>query len=79
MDGGNGPPPDEEMTMTKTSLTDYTDDDETLRHAAERAIAEGLTLGKYEDPTEGAREGLTADEAAAVAREDASLVYVVRS
>lgn len=40
------------------------------------AEARCLKLAKYEDPTEGAREGLTVEEARAVAREDASLVYL---
>lgn len=63
--------------MDKTNLIDYAHDNETLRAAAERAIAQGLILGKYADPTEEAREGLTADEAVKVASEDASLVYVL--
>lgn len=60
-------------------LTEYAHDGESTRAAAERALSEGYALGKYADPTEDAREGLTADEAVAVAREDASLVYVVRA
>jgi len=67
------------MTMAQIALTDYAHETETTRAAAERAIAEGYTLGKYADPVDGAREGLTADEAAEVAREDAALVYVVRA
>lgn len=63
----------------RTSLTDFAEFHETHRAAAERALSQGLTLGKYADPTEDAREGLTADEAADVAREDVSLVYVVLS
>lgn len=44
--------------------------------AIEMAEARGLTLCKYTDPTEGAREGLTVAEARAVARQDPSLIYV---
>ncbi len=40
------------------------------------AEANNLTLSKYNDPTEDAREGLTLDEARAVAREDARLIWV---
>src|SRR5690348_8034774 len=40
------------------------------------AETNGLTLSKYNDPTEHAREGLTPDEARAVAREDSSLIYL---
>jgi hypothetical protein len=44
--------------------------------AIEYAEAHGLTLDKYNDPTEEAREGLSPDEARAVAREDARLIYL---
>jgi hypothetical protein len=44
--------------------------------AIEYAEAHGLTLSKYSDPTEDARDGLTLDEARAVAREDPMLVYM---
>lgn len=40
------------------------------------AAARGLTLHKYADPTEGAREGLTITEALEIAREDPSLIYL---
>lgn len=36
----------------------------------------GLPLRKRADPTEGARDGLTADEARAICRQDPSLIYV---
>jgi hypothetical protein len=36
----------------------------------------GLTLNKYADPTDGARDGLTAEEAREIAREDASLIWL---
>ena len=45
--------------------------------AIEYAEAHDLTLSKYTDPTEDAREDLTAAEARAVAREDSRLIYVV--
>lgn len=44
--------------------------------AIAHAIAHGLRLNKYEDPTEAAREGLTPAEAREVAREDATLIYL---
>ena len=40
------------------------------------AEANGLTLSKYNDPIEDAREGLTLDEARKIAREDAGLIYI---
>jgi len=40
------------------------------------AQANDLPLCKYTDPTEGARTDLTIDEANAVAREDARLIYI---
>lgn len=39
------------------------------------AEANSLTLNKYTDPTENAREGLTPDEARKVAAEDPSLIW----
>jgi hypothetical protein len=45
-------------------------------NAIDYAEAHGLTLNKYADPTEDAREGLSVSEAREVAREDASLIYV---
>lgn len=35
-----------------------------------------LTLSKYTDPTEEARDGLSVEEARAIAREDASLIWL---
>lgn len=43
--------------------------------AAERG--EAVVLCKHADPTEGAREGLSLDEAREIAREDVGLVYAV--
>lgn len=62
--------------MTQT-LAAYAAPRETLYAAAERALREGATLAKLADPTEGAREGRTADEAAEIAAEDPGLVEVV--
>lgn len=44
--------------------------------AIEYAEDHDLTLSKYNDPTEDAREGLTPDEARAVAREDPKLIWL---
>jgi hypothetical protein len=46
--------------------------------AIEYAEANGLTLSKYADPTEDAREGVTPAEARKIASEDPSLIYVGR-
>jgi hypothetical protein len=35
-----------------------------------------MTLSKYSDPVEGARKGLSPDEAEDIAAEDPSLIYV---
>jgi hypothetical protein len=40
------------------------------------AEANGLTLNKYNDPIEDAREGLTLEDARKIAREDAGLIYL---
>ena len=48
----------------------------TGHEAIEHAEAYGLTLSKYADPVEGAREGLTVEEATEIAREDPGLVYL---
>lgn len=62
--------------MTR-SLNDYADA-HNLDHydALLRAEEEGLTICKHADPTEGAREGLTADEASDIAAEDPALIYL---
>lgn len=44
--------------------------------AIEFAEVNGLTLNKYSDPIEDAREGLSVEEAEEVAAEDPSLIYV---
>lgn len=53
---------------------------ETVRLTGADAItyaeANGLALNKHNDPTEGAREGLTVAEAKSVAREDPNLIWV---
>jgi len=51
--------------------------DELTGYAAiEYAQEHGLTLSKYTDPMEDARENLTPEEARDVAREDPSLIYL---
>lgn len=44
--------------------------------AIERAERDGLTLCKFSDPIEGAREGLSVEEAREIARQDPSLIYL---
>jgi hypothetical protein len=44
--------------------------------AIEYAETHGVTVSKYNDPTEDARDGLSVDEARKIAAEDPSLVYV---
>lgn len=44
--------------------------------AINAAEANDLSLSKYADPTEGAREGLTVEEAREIAKIDASLIWV---
>jgi len=66
-DAGHKGPADDDVTATAL----------VGRAAIAAAARLGLTLCKRADPTEGAREGLTADEAEAVAKEDPSLVYAV--
>lgn len=47
--------------------------------AIETAERQGLTLHKFADPTEDARDGLTPDEARQVAAEDPSLIWIEAS
>lgn len=56
------------MTQTTLTLTGIA--------AIEYAELHGLPIRKYNDPIEDAREDLTPEEARAVAREDARLVYL---
>lgn len=44
--------------------------------AIDYAEAHSLTLNKYTDPQEGAKDGLTVAEAREIAQEDASLIYL---
>ena len=44
--------------------------------AIEAAASHGLPICKHSDPTEGYREGLTADEAEQVCEEADGLIYV---
>jgi hypothetical protein len=46
--------------------------------AIEMAERDGLTLNKYADPTEGARDGLSIEEAREIAKEDPELIYLDR-
>ena len=50
-------------------------------HAAIELAAsdDTVTLSKYADPTEGAREDISISEAKEIAREDPSLIYATRS
>ncbi len=48
----------------------------TRYQAIRYAEAHGLTLNKYEDPIEDAREGLTPEEARKVAEEDPNLIWI---
>ena len=50
-------------TLTGTAAIDY-------------AEARSLTLNKYADPVEDAREGLSVEEARKIAAEDPSLIWV---
>lgn len=54
--------------MQNTTITGH----DAIRYAEQH----NLTLSKYGDPTEGAREGLTVAEAREIAREDPGLLYV---
>lgn len=45
--------------------------------AINAAEALDLSLSKYADPTEGARDGLTVEEAREIAKVDASLIWAV--
>lgn len=56
------------MTENTITLTGH--------EAIEYAEKHNLTLNKYADPTEEAREGLDVEEARKVAAEDPSLVYI---
>jgi hypothetical protein len=66
--------------VNRISLTDYATSigSHSYGHRAALASAEasGLTIGHYATDLEAARDHLTADEAADIAAEDASLVWV---
>ncbi|HYE57424.1 MAG TPA: hypothetical protein VD948_02915 [Rhodothermales bacterium] len=57
-------------TTTTTTKTRPTGDDALYLHRRARYV-----LCKYADPTEGARIGLTEDEAREIMREDPSLIF----
>jgi hypothetical protein len=59
-------------------IADYRNAYEATRAALERAVSEGYGIGKHADPTEDARFGLDVDEAAEIASEDQSLIYIAR-
>lgn len=61
-------------TITATNSSSSTI---TGRAAIEYAESTGAVLRKYADPTEGPRDGLTIEEAEAIAHEDPSLIYVI--
>lgn len=44
--------------------------------AIEYAEENGLTLSKYNDPTEGAKDGVAVQEARKIAAEDPGLIYL---
>lgn len=62
--------------MDRIALADYAASFETYGAAIYDARRKGYRLGKYADPTEGERIGLTDKEAADVAHEDIGLVFV---
>lgn len=64
--------------MTTTALTDFARETESHLQALTRATAEGYRIDKAQDPTEGYREGLTAQQAASVAAIDPSLISLRR-
>ena len=47
-----------------------------LSVAIDDAVTAGRTIGKYADPTEGAREGLSAEESLEIAQQDVSLIWI---
>ena len=59
----HGVPMDESNRLTRYAAIAY-------------AEAHGVTLCKYADPVEGARDDVSIEEARAIAREDAGLLYV---
>jgi len=61
------------------SLTTFAADHETYGAAIYDARKAGLILCKHADPTEGERRDLTDEDAADIAREDISLIYVDRA
>ena len=69
-------PSKHERTRPTTDINNRKPSTLTGKEAIDHARAHGSTLSKYNDPIEGARTGLTPDEAEDVAREDASLIYL---
>ena len=69
-----------ESQKTNLPAGEYTGEGNTMKlsgyEAIEYAEEHGLLLNKYSDPVEGARKGLSTDEAREIAREDDTLIYV---
>lgn len=75
--GGEEPRHRRDDAMTANTITTTATLPFTGRTAIEAAQATtGLRICKHGDPTEGAREGLTAAEALAIVAEDPELIYV---
>lgn len=64
-------------TATITEITELYPATST-RRSLTAATKDGWVLCHYNTPIEPARSGLTVEEAEAIAREDASLVYLTR-
>ena len=65
------------MYKVETELTDFAHVGESWIGALERALDAGLRVGKYADPIEPAREGLSRDECLEVVLADVGLLYVI--
>lgn len=59
-------------------FTDYAQEFDSYLEALQSAVGEGYSINKYADPEEGGRTGLEVAEAASVAREDASLLWLAK-
>jgi hypothetical protein len=64
--------------MSRITLASFAADYSSNARAIRAALAEGYRIDKHADPIEGAREGLTEDEAVEVAEQDASLLVLSR-
>lgn len=61
------------------SFSTFADDYSTAAKAVRAALASGYRIDKAADPTEGARAGLTEEEAIEVAGQDASLLSLTKA